>query len=73
MKKLLLALAPVVLLAACAMDPASTSTEASNDKVYRTGSNIPRKDKGDVQTMTPEEMEQMRNSSRANTGRGPGG
>jgi hypothetical protein len=72
MKKLFLALTPVVLLAACAMDP-STSTEASNDKVYRTGSNIPRKDKGDVQTMTPEEMEQMRNSGRANTGRGPGG
>ena len=72
MKKLL-ALVPAVLLAACAMDPATTSTEPSSEKVYTTGSNIPRKDKGNVHTMTPEEMEQMRNSGRANTGRGPGG
>ena len=71
MKKLM-ALVPAFLLAACAMDQASTSTEPT-EKVYTTGSNIPRKDKGSVQSMTPEEMEQMRNSSRGNTGRGPGG
>ena len=73
MKKLLAALAPAVLLAACAMDQTTTSTEPATDKVYRTGSNIPRKDTGEVKTMSSEEMEQMRNQSRANTGRGPGG
>jgi len=71
MKKLML-IVPAVLLAACAMDQASTSTEPT-EKVYTTGSNIPRKDNGGVQTVSPEEMEQARNAGRANTGRGPGG
>ena len=73
MKKLVLSIAPVVLVAACAMDQPSTSTEpAANDKVYTTGSNIPRRDKGSVQTMTPEEVEQMRSAAQGNMGRGRG-
>jgi hypothetical protein len=73
MKKLFLAIAPAILLAACAVDQAATtSTEPAADKVYRTGSNIPRKDGGSAQTVSPEEMERMRDAASANMGRGRG-
>lgn len=72
MKKLVLSIAPALLVAACALDQASTSTEPSSEKVYRTGSNIPRKDSGSTQTVSPEEMERMRDAASANMGRGRG-
>ena len=72
MKKLVLSIAPAILLAACAVDQTTTSTEPTADKVYRTGSNIPRKDGGNAQTMSPEEMERMRDAASANMGRGRG-
>jgi len=66
MKKLLLCLAPSILLAACAMDQPTTSTDDGADRVYTTGSNIPRKDRAGVQTMSAEQLEQqMRNAGRS--------
>ncbi len=65
MKKTLLCLAPSILLAACAMDQPTTSTDSGSERVYTTGSNIPRKERAGVQTLSPEQLEQqMRNAGR---------
>ena len=75
MRKLLIALAPSLLLVACATTQATASGDAPEERVYTTGSNIPRssKPKGTVSEVSKEEMERMRDQSRASTGRGPGG
>ena len=67
MKIRLIIAATAALLASCATDP---SVQTADDKVYATGSNIARRDRG-VHTMTPEAFEQVRNSSAGNTGRAP--
>ena len=74
-KKLLIALASTLLLAACAATEPTASNGDTAEKVYTTGSNIPRKEKpkGSVSEMSTQDMERMRDQSRANTGRGPGG
>ena len=68
MKNPLLIVAAATLLAACAADPAARGVE---EKVYATGSNIPKRERN-VHTMTPEDFEHVRNSATANTVRKPG-
>ena len=68
MKAILLA-ASLPLLASCAAAPEAAAPVA--EKRFATGSNIPMRNR-DVHTITPEAFEQLRNSSGANTGRGPG-
>ena len=63
-------LSAVLVLGACATEPAS-STEPAPEKVYRTGSNIPARDAGGV-TMSPEDVERARNAASGNLGRGKG-
>ena len=66
MKALVLA-ATLALIAACAAAP---ETVPADEKRYATGSNIPMRNR-DVHTMSPEAFEQVRNSARGNTGKGP--
>jgi len=66
-KTCLLIAACAALLAACAADPAA---QPADEKLYATGSNIPRRDRN-VHTITPEAFEQIRNSASGNTGRAP--
>jgi hypothetical protein len=68
LKAILLA-AAVPLVVSCAAAPEAGAPV--DEKRYATGSNIPMRNR-DVHTMTPEAFEQLRNSSGANTGRGPG-
>jgi hypothetical protein len=80
-KSLVLALASSIVLAACATAATEPTTSngaangSSEEKVYTTGSNIPRgnRPKGSVTEMSKEDMERARDQARANTGRGPGG
>ena len=67
MKTRLLIAAAAALLASCATDPAA---QAPDEKLYSTGSNIPRRDRG-VHTMSPADFEHVRNTSSANTGKAP--
>lgn len=71
MTKLLLCVGACAILGACATDPAST-TDASGDKEYRTGSNIPARTRAGVIVVSPEEIERQRSAGAANTGRGRG-
>ena len=64
MKTPLLIAATAALLASCAGGPA---TQATDERVYTTGSNIPKRERN-VQTMTPEAFEQLR-SAGANAGK----
>ena len=53
---LLICAAAAVLLAGCATSSSDQSAEPREDKVYRTGSNLPQRDypsPGDVKTLTP--------------------
>jgi hypothetical protein len=70
MKKLALC-ACAVLLAACATEPTS-SADASTDKEYRTGSNIPMRERDGVYTVSPEALERQRDESTGNVGKRPG-
>ena len=73
MKNLLLSLAAAALLAACATSDVQTAAEGSEEKVYRTGSNIPKKrSTSDVRVLSPGDLESLRSNRSANTGRGPG-
>jgi hypothetical protein len=65
-------LAAAALLAGCALDPQAATVDSS-EKVYRTGSNIP-KNRGtsDVRVLPPGDLESLKSNRSANTGRGPG-
>jgi hypothetical protein len=64
--KILAACAFALLATACATnDPAA---DGAAERRYTTGSNLPLRDRN-VKVMTAEELEQMKNSSAANTGR----
>ncbi|MEO5695005.1 MAG: hypothetical protein ABIQ72_17860 [Usitatibacter sp.] len=71
MKHILIIVSAALAVAACAADPATTA-DASGDKEYRTGSNIPARTREGVQTMSPDDMERARNAAIGNTGRKPG-
>ena len=71
MKKLMCCIVPAIVLAACATEP-TASTEPTGEKVYTTGSNIPRGTRRDDKVVPPEEIERMRDAARANTGAGRG-
>ncbi len=66
MKTKVFAISLTVLLAACAaMEPA---TEAPREeKVYTTGSNVPKKDRTDVTTVSKDSIANMQNNSGAGT------
>ena len=68
MKTRLLVVAAATLIASCANHPAAQAP--ADEKVYATGSNIPRRDRN-VHTITPEAFQEMRNATSANTGRSP--
>lgn len=72
MKKLVAPVAIVLLAAGCATDP-SSSTEPMTDKEYRTGSNIPERDRAGVRTVSPEEIERQRSMSTGTMIRKPSG
>jgi hypothetical protein len=59
------------LLAACAAEPTS-SADASTDKEYRTGSNIPVREREGVYSVSPEAIERQRDQSTGNVGKRPG-
>ena len=56
-------LAASALLAGCASPDMTASGEPEPDKVYRTGSNIPERDRQGVRTMSAEEIEHMRSAT----------
>lgn len=64
--KIALCVCASLLLGACAADPAS-SNEPMTDKEYRTGSNIPARDRG-VTTVDPAAIERQRDQSTGNVG-----
>jgi ABC-type uncharacterized transport system auxiliary subunit len=68
MKSLFLCLSAAALLAGCATPDAQTGNEVVSERAYRTGSNIPKKD--NVRIVPPGDLEALRSSSSANTGRG---
>ena len=68
MRSLLLCLSAAALLGGCATPDAQTANEVTSERAYRTGSNIPKKD--NVRTLPPGDLEALRSSSSANTGRG---
>ena len=73
MTKLLLSLAAAALVAGCATPDAQTAAGDTSEKVYRTGSNIPKKrGSSDVRVLAPGDLESLRSNRSANTGRGPG-
>ena len=59
MKTLVAPVAIALIAAGCATDP-SSSTEPMTDKEYRTGSNIPERQRAGVKTVSPEEFERQR-------------
>ena len=71
MTKLLLVASACVMLSACVTDPA-TSADGAEDKAYRTGSNIPARQREGVIVMSPEEVERQRAASSGNMGKGRG-
>ena len=71
MTKLILVASACALLSACATDPA-TSADADGDKTYRTGSNIPARQREGVIVMSPEEVERQRAAASGNMGKGRG-
>jgi hypothetical protein len=60
-----------LLVGGCAVDPAS-SDGPMTDKEYRTGSNIPERDRAGVVTVSPESIERQRDQSTGNVGKRPG-
>ena len=71
MKKLLACAAATLLVAGCALDT-KTAAEPADDKEYRTGSNIPARTRGGVQTASPEEIERQKAQTIGNVPRRPG-
>lgn len=70
MTKLLLCACAALVLGACATDP--TSADSGTDKEYRTGSNIPARERGGVVTVDPATIERQRDQSTGNVGKRPG-
>ena len=70
MKKLLLCIGSGLLLGACASEPVTTTD--ADGKEYRTGSNIPVRDRMGVVTVSPEAVERQRDESTGNVGKRPG-
>jgi len=68
--KYLVTITCALLLAGCASQQAA-STDDGGAKEYRTGSNIPSRNRDGVHTMSPEEMERARNAAIGNTGKKP--
>lgn len=60
MMKVLVPLAILPLLAACAADAPSASTAPKEETVYRTGSNIPSRSTTSVTTVSKEDYERDR-------------
>lgn len=71
MKKVVLCACAALVLGACATDPALTA-DSGTDKEYRTGSNIPARERSGVRTVSPEEIERQRDQSTGNVGNRPG-
>ena len=71
MKKVLVLAAASALLAGCALDP-KTSAEAAEEKEYRTGSNIPARQRAGVHTVDPADIERQRAQAAGNIGKKPG-
>ena len=69
--KIALCVCASLLLGACAADPAS-SNEPMTDKEYRTGSNIPARERGGVTTVDPASIERQRDQATGNVGNRPG-
>ena len=67
--KAVLLIAALPLVVSCAAAPEAAAP--AEEKRFATGSNIPMRNR-DVHTMTPEALEQLKNQSSANTGRGRG-
>jgi hypothetical protein len=59
-RKLAYLVAASALLAGCAAPDMTAAGEPEPDKVYRTGSNIPERDRQGVRTLSPEEIERMK-------------
>lgn len=72
MKRFLLCACVALTVGACASEPTSSTDQPAEQKVYRTGSNIPSRQPEGVVTMSPEEMERQRQQSVGNLGRGKG-
>jgi hypothetical protein len=70
MKTLLLCACAAVVLAGCATDP--MTADSGTDKEYRTGTNIPSRDRMGVRTVSPEAIERQRDQSTGNVGHRPG-
>jgi hypothetical protein len=66
MKTRIFAIALSGLLAACAAMEPSTQTPRE-EKVYTTGSNVPKKDRTDVTTVSKDSIGNMQNNSGAGT------
>jgi len=60
MTKVLVALSAGLILAACAVPDQGASNDVTTDKVTRTGTNIPERERAGVQTVSVEEFERQR-------------
>jgi uncharacterized lipoprotein len=58
MKNVLVSLCVAALLAGCALDPIPEGA-VKEDKEYSTGSNLPKRDRAPVTTMSKEQVEQL--------------
>ena len=70
MKKFVLCACAAFILGACASDP--MTADAGTDKEYRTGSNIPARERSGVKTVDPAAIERQRDQSTGNVGNRPG-
>jgi len=70
-KMLSLLFAASMLAAGCAAPDNMASGEPTTDKVYRTGTNIPERDRGGVVSTSPDEFERQRSQNAGTLVRDP--
>ena len=70
-KPFLAALAAAAIVSGCATPDTTANSEPAPDKVYRTGSNIPERERAGVVTMSPDEFERQRAANVGTTVRDP--
>ena len=71
MKKLIAATFAAAVVAGCAAPDTTASNEPMDDKVYRTGSNIPERDRQGIRSVSPEEFERARAANAGTTVKDP--
>ena len=71
MKRVLVLATASALMAGCALDP-KTAADTGEEKEYRTGSNIPARQRAGVHSVNPEDVERQRAQAAGNIGKKPG-